>query len=116
MLSIHLHNLKFFAFHGLYEEEKNNGNNFEVDAEVEIDTDKKIISIEQTIDYVILHEIICKRMQQATPLLETLAQDLAEMIHEADNRIAHISIRIKKISPPIKNCTGSVGVTFTKSF
>ena len=116
MLTIHLHNLRFFAFHGLYEVEKLDGNNFELDVDIDVDANEKIISLRQTVDYVMLHGIIDKRMQQATPLLETLAQDLAEIIHYADRRIKHISISIKKLSPPIKNCTGTVGVTFKKTF
>ena len=116
MLTIHLHNLRFFAFHGLYEEEKLDGNNFELDVDIDVDANEKIILLKQTVDYVMLHDIIDKRMQQATPLLETLAQDLAEIIHHADNRIKNISISIKKLSPPIKNCTGTVGVSFKKTF
>lgn len=116
MLSIHLHHLQFFAYHGLYENEKNNGNNFEMDVDIDLDTDEKITSLSQTLDYVTVHEIIYKRMQQATPLLETLAQDLADLIYEADRRVKKISIMIKKVSPPIPDFKGTVGVSFKKEF
>ena len=116
MLSVYLHHLKFHAFHGLYEAEKISGNDFEVNVELGLPASGKIKHLEQTIDYVAVYSIIKERMQTATPLLETVAQDLAEIIHHADRRIKHISISIKKLSPPIKNCTGTVGVTFKKIF
>lgn len=116
MLSIHLHNLRFFAFHGLYEAEKLTGNNFEVDVDIDLPAEERITTLQQTVDYVLLHDIIYTRMQQATPLLETVAQDLATLMYQADNRIMQISIRIKKLTPPIQNCNGEVGVTYKKIF
>jgi 7,8-dihydroneopterin aldolase/epimerase/oxygenase len=116
MLSIQLHNLQFFAYHGLYETEKLNGNNFEVNVDIDTAIDEKVVSLSQTVDYVAIYEIIYKRMQTATPLLETLAQDLADNIHLADNRIKKITVSVKKISAPIQNFTGTVGVSFTKAF
>ncbi|MFT3681102.1 MAG: dihydroneopterin aldolase [Ferruginibacter sp.] len=116
MLTIHLHALEFFAYHGLYEDEKKVGNNFIVDVTVEIDADEKITALSQTVDYVILYEIIHKRMQRATKLLETVAQDLAEEMHLADNRIKSIAVTIKKLTPPIPNFRGSVSVSLKKTY
>jgi dihydroneopterin aldolase len=62
----------FHAFHGLYEEEKKNGNNFVVNVDIEVDTDGIISDLQQTVDYVEVFQLIQKRMLQATPLLETL--------------------------------------------
>ena len=36
MLTIQLHQLLFFAYHGLYEAEKINGNQFELDVDIEL--------------------------------------------------------------------------------
>jgi dihydroneopterin aldolase len=55
-------------------------------------------------------------MQLTTPLLETLAQDLAENIHALDQRVKQVSIMIKKKSPPIPNFNGTVSVGFKKVF
>ena len=51
-------------------------------------------------------------MLQATPLLETLAQELSQSIHLLDKKITSVSITIKKLSPPIENFVGVVGVTY----
>ncbi len=116
MLTIHLHNLKFFAYHGLYEEEKKTGNNFEMNVDVIADIPGDITKLEHTVDYAVVYQIIENRMKKPTALLETLLQDLAEKIREHDNRIKSISITIKKLSAPIKNFNGIVGVSYKKDF
>ena len=84
----------FHAFHGLYEEEKKNGNNFVVNVDIEVDTDGIISDLQQTVDYVEVFQLIQKRMLQATPLLETLAQEMSQAIQRLDNKIATVSITI----------------------
>ena len=116
MLTIHLHQLQFFAHHGLYKEEKKMGNNFEMDVDITADVPETITKLEHTIDYVKVHEIIDSRMKEPTRLLETLAQDIVEKIYQADKRIRSVSITIKKLSAPIKNFKGVVGVSYKKDF
>lgn len=116
MLIIQLQQLEFFAYHGLYEQEKLSGNTFMVDAEIETDIEEKVGAVEQTIDYTMLYEIISKRMAVATPLLETLAQEMIEELHSADTRILSITLSVKKLNPPIENFKGTVGVQIKKVF
>lgn len=116
MFTIHLHNLKYFAYHGLYEEERKAGNNFEMDVDVVADIPGTVTKLEQTVDYAAVYSIIDARMKQPTPLLETLVYDLAHKIHEYDNRIKSVNITIKKLSAPIKFFNGVVGVTYKKDF
>jgi 7,8-dihydroneopterin aldolase/epimerase/oxygenase len=111
-LTIHLHNLLFHAFHGLYEHEQIVGNDFEVNVDIEVATQGIINDLHQTVNYVDAYSIIQQRMLQATPLLETLAQELAQAIHLLDKKITSVSITIKKLSPPIENFVGVVGVTY----
>lgn len=112
MLTIHLHKLLFHSFHGVYEEEQLLGNEFEVNADIELDTNEQLTKLRQTVNYVTVYEVIKKRMQQSTPLLETVAQELAQLIHKIDDRIKSVSITIKKLSPPIENFQGEVGVSY----
>ena len=116
MLSVYLHNIKFHAFHGVHEEEKVLGNDFELNVEVQIEEVGKIESIHQTVNYVTVYHEIKKRMQQPTPLLETVAQEMIELIYNLDKRIKSISIHIKKQHPPIMGFEGAVGVSFSKQY
>lgn len=116
MFTIHLHNLKFFAYHGLYEEERKAGNNFEMDVDVVADIPGTVTRLDQTVDYAEVYALIAERMQQPTALLETLVHDLADKIHEYDNRVRSVSITLKKLSAPIKFFNGVVGVSYKKDF
>ena len=116
MFTIHLHNLKFFARHGLHEEETITGGQFELSVDIDFDSKETIRKMDQTINYVTVYQVISKHMLQPEPLLETLAQQIAEEIHSLDTRIRKINIRINKMHPPISSFNGQVGVTFQKEF
>ena len=112
MLSIQLNSLSFFAYHGLYEEEKVNGNDFIVNAIIDFNPKKKIDTISETIDYVAIYELIEKRMQIATPLLETIVMDLATLILDKFTLAETVYIELTKQKPPIHNFKGNVSVKY----
>ncbi len=117
MITIHLHNLKFYSFHGFHEEEKLLGNEYEVNADIQFhEEDAKIYSLSQTINYVEVLEIIKKRMHTPTALLETIVMEIGNTIYEKYNYVRHINISLKKAHPPIEGIIGSVGVTWHKEF
>jgi dihydroneopterin aldolase len=116
MFTINLHKLIFFSFHGIHEEERILGNDYEVNVSISINEASQIDGLEQTVNYASLYQLIKQRMSVPTPLLETLAQDLAMQIHESDKRIRSISVSIEKKYPPLTNIRGSVSVTYTKNF
>src|SRR6185436_6721136 len=116
MLTIHLHKLLFYSFHGFYEEERILGNEFEVSADVEVDAPDQITTLRQTVNYITIYDTIKLRMAQSTSLLETLAQELAQAIHNIDDRIKSVTITIRKSSPPIENFQGLVGVSYKREF
>lgn len=116
MFTLHLKNLKFISFHGIHEEEKILGNEYEVNVDIKINQVEKIDSIHQTINYVSVYELIKARMSVPTPLLEILVHDIAEQIHQLDQRILSIQISVFKLHPPIENIKGSVGVSWYKEY
>jgi dihydroneopterin aldolase len=116
MFKINLHNLIFHSFHGIHEEEKILGNEFEVNVSLSFIAGEQITTLEQTINYATIYEIIKNRMRAATPLLETLVQDLAEAIRAFDNRIQSISVSVEKKNPPMASMEGSVSVHYKKDY
>ena len=116
MFTIHLNKLAFFSHHGLHDEETITGAGFEIDLAVQFDPGGKINSLQQTVNYTAVYELIKKHMMNPEKLLETLAQNITEDIHLLDNRITNIDIRINKLHPPIRNFVGSVGVSYSKAF
>lgn len=117
LLTISLTGLRFFAYHGLYEEEKKTGNQFEIDLMVSyVPSSGTITDISDTINYVSLYELLKKEMQQPRGLLETLAMEIAEKIHHDFPMVKRIEFSIVKTQPPIIQFTGKVGVKYVKEF
>ena len=117
MIKISLHNLLFFAYHGVHEEEKILGGNYEVNADLLYEETSPIIkSLHDTIDYSVVYGLIKQRMMKPTPLLETIAMELAAELKKAFPVTNEISIHIKKINPPITAFTGSVEVSYGKKY
>lgn len=112
MLSIHLHQVIIHAYHGLYAEEKVLGNDFVVDLSVSYQPTKyPVTAIEDTIDYVAIYELVQKRMHIATPLLETVASEIALDILAQFSLCETVNISIQKKHPPISCFQGSTGVS-----
>jgi 7,8-dihydroneopterin aldolase/epimerase/oxygenase len=113
MMYIHLHKLRFHSFHGLYEEEKILGNDYEVDVSVGfMPQEVPIHHLDQTLDYTALFSLVKQRMAMPTPLLETLVTEIAMEIQSQYSEVTKISVSIKKLYPPVNNFEGSVGVSF----
>jgi dihydroneopterin aldolase len=117
MLTIQLHNLIFFAHHGIHEEEQLTANTFEVSLDVVYDEKKsKFNSIGDTIDYVALYDIVKKQMKIETPLMEKICKEIIARIKKQFPVVSQINISIKKLNVPIENFLGSVGVSMKKTF
>ena len=116
LYKVQLHNLIFFAFHGIYEEEKILGNQFQVSLEVTISNHAAFENIEDTLNYISLFEIVKTKMNQRFDLLESLAQSIIHEVYSKDKRVEEIAISIKKMNPPIKGINGNVGITLQRKF
>jgi dihydroneopterin aldolase len=113
MLSIHLNNLLFHSYHGLYEEESVLGNDFKVDITVWHQPARiPVRTLHETINYVTVYELVKKRMETPTLLLETLATTIAQEILATFKQAEKVNISIDKLQPPIRDFHGSVGVEF----
>lgn len=117
MVTVQLRNLLFNAFHGIHEEEKILGNEYEVNASVEFHERNEVIKhINETVNYAVIYNIIKKRMGIPTPLLETIVMETGNEIHKAFPDLKSIFLSIKKMHPPIEGMQGSAEVSWHKEF
>ncbi len=117
LITVELKQVRFFAFHGLYEEEKREGNDFEVSLAVSFFPQTDVInSIRETINYAVLYEIVNAEMQEPRDLLETLTMTMAAKIKTAYPEVKKITISITKLNPPIPGIKGSTAVTYSKEW
>lgn len=112
MYTIHLHNLRFFGFHGLYEAEKLLGNEFEVQISIHVDVSPTQANTEPPLDYVEAYDIIRECMNRPTPLLEDLAMTIARRLLDKFPVASKVHISLFKLHPPITAFEGKVGVEF----
>lgn len=116
MTTISLEKIKLFAAHGIHKEEQIIGGEFEVNLQVVFQENKKIVHIDETINYVSLYEIVINRMKINTPLLETVAMDIIEEIKEFFPQVSECTIKICKTSPPLINFRGHLCISIHKQF
>ncbi len=117
LLTIELSNLSFHAKHGVYAEEKLAGGQYNVNLFVSFTPAAEIVGqLEETVNYVSLYEIVKEHMEQATPLLETVAMLIADKIHEQYAQVKKIQVQVTKLEPPITQFVGHTGVNYTVEF
>jgi dihydroneopterin aldolase len=117
LLTISLNNVRFRAYHGVYPEERQKGNDFVVNMRVSyVPKSGTIISLKDTVDYSSLFEIINSIMQQPVDLLETLVQQIAQAVHTKFSEVIEVTVSVEKLNPPIDKFSGSAEVIFTVKF
>lgn len=116
MIAVHLKDLKIHAHHGLYAGEEKIGGTFEVNLTVWYQPTAPITTLEQTINYVTLYEIVKQRMSERSSLLESVAEDICSNIYTHFSVIEKIELSIYKCSPPIEGFEGKTGITMIKTY
>ena len=113
LLTISLNNVRFRAYHGIFPEERQKGNDFVVNMQVSYQPKSgTILSLDDTIDYGALFDIMNSVMQQPVDLLETLVQEIAQSVHHKFSHITGITVSVEKLNPPIDKFSGSAAVSY----
>lgn len=112
MGKIQLNNIKIRAYHGCLKEERLIGSNYCIDLEVTADLTQPSRSDElsETVDYVVLNQIIREEMAVRSVLLEHVAQRIIDRIFDEASKVTAIKIKIAKTTPPLKGDIESVAV------
>lgn len=117
MLTVHLHHLHFYGYHGLYAGEELAGNSFEINLDVTYDPGRSQMNdLSALISYEDLFRIVQQRMNYPTPLLEELAQAIVMTIKHQFAQIQEVKISIFKLQAPIEQLQGKVGISFLRKF
>lgn len=114
MDQIRIKNLKIFAYHGVYEQEKEQGQNFCVNAVLFTDTEKagKSDDIADAVDYGAVCLFIDNYMRENRfDLLEAVTRHVAEELLLAFPAIQKVELEVEKPDAPIPLRFDSVSVT-----
>ena len=110
-MKINLNNISLFGYHGLYEKEAKEGQNFVINVSVKLKENKiNSDAIEDTVDYTQIIQLIKVVFDQKRyKLIDSLAGDIIDEIL-TDSRIKSVVLSIKKPNPPIDIALDSVEV------
>lgn len=109
---IEVSGIKVYAYHGCLAEEERIGGNYIVDLRVHADLTDSFTSdkLHDTIDYVILNRIVEEEMAVRSKLIEQVAYRILKRIEESDRRIERVSVKVRKLTPPINGDVEEVAV------
>ena len=112
---ISLQGLEFFAYHGVYEEERKIGNKYAVDITVTASRTEKSDRIHTTINYETLYKLAFQEMQESHKLLETIADRLIDNILLSFVDVMEVDVTVSKFNPPVGGICFKATVQVSKS-
>lgn len=103
MASIALEGMRFFAYHGFYEEEQVIGNEYIVDVLINTVFTKAAVDddLYQTINYETVYLICDSVMRKKAKLLESVANQIALALKHQFRNIRELKVKVKKLNPPL---------------
>lgn len=112
MALIALEDVKFFAYHGFYEEEQIIGGEFVIDlyVETQIMRAARMDDLADTVNYETLYFICQSEMKKTRRLIETVAQSIVDRIETLFDSVRGVKIRLRKMHPPMGGRVGSAFV------
>lgn len=115
MATIALEGMRFYAYHGFYEEERIIGNHFTVDVYVEMPIIRAAATddLYSTVNYEIVYRFCQQEMRKPCRLLETLAQAIAERISGYFEEAGNVTVRVRKHNPPLGGPVDSAYVEYS---
>ena len=112
MAIISLQDVRFYAFHGVYAEERKVGTWYLIDLEVEYNTTRAAVSddLRDTLNYESLYQICRREMRVPTDLLENVVERIGLGIRYLTPGIKSLDIRLRKQYPPLGGAVGASAV------
>lgn len=108
MDTLTLKGLSYTANHGYYEQERRDGNDFEVDLifKADLKTAGQNDNLRQTLDYQEAEKIVRQIMTgPSVKLIETLTIKIGDALFEAFPASARLEVVVRKLNPPLQTPT-----------
>lgn len=106
-----------FGYHGVFDHEAKNGQDFYVDLEIMLDLAKASTSddLEDTIDYGTLSDVVVEEITGArVQLIEKLAGRIADRIKASHQQIERVSVTVHKPKAPVSAEVADIAVRISR--
>jgi len=110
--------IRAFGYHGLFDFEAEEGQNFLVDLAISIDLSKASISdsISDTVDYGAIAELVVEEIEgDRVILIERLAGKIGDRVLALDTKISKVEITVHKPQAPVKAELSDIAVKITRT-
>lgn len=114
---IHVNDMEFYGYHGVFPEETKLGQRFRLTVSLAVDLSNAGLTddLEQTVNYGEVYNL-CRSIVEGEPkkLLEAVAENLAQRLMADFPLVAGVRIQFVKPDPPIPGNYKSVGIEITR--
>lgn len=112
-MKITLHEMRFYAYHGVFAQEQRVGNHFIVELTFWADIAESLHrdELEETISYADVYEVIKAEMAIPSRLLEHVVGRISERLFATFPRMQRIALTLSKCNPPFTGEVHSAAVT-----
>lgn len=115
--SIHLNNIRIYAYHGVFEQENIVGNMYRLDISVDVDYSEAAFSdnLCNTVSYADIMDVVKREMAIKSKLLEHVAYRIATSLLNDFHSIMCVCVNLDKENPPMEADIESAGVRLSVS-
>lgn len=117
LIQIQISGLRAFGYHGVFEHEKINGQEFFVDLEITYEASEAIASdqVEKALDYGEITKIVKDIIENTRrDLIEVLANDIADKILNL-KKVTQAAVTVHKPQAPVEVEVSDIAVKLTKN-
>ena len=96
LTTIFLKGMRFYAYHGCFEEEQKIGTHFIVDVELTYDAEAAVAEdeVEKSVNYQLVYKTIQKVMKEPRHLIETVADHIIREIKKDFLQIQKVTVKL----------------------
>ncbi len=103
MSVIAIEGMKFFAYHGVYDEERILGGEYEVDVFINTDISDAAEEddLNKTVNYETIYTICDIEMRKPSDLIENVLERILLRVKDNFKTVEDITVKVKKLNPPV---------------
>lgn len=113
IMTIHLQQLRFYAYHGALQQERVVGGEYVVDLHLTVDVEASAYasdSLEGTVNYAEVYDCVAAEMKVPSNLLEHVAHRIASRLLKDFPRVLKADVTICKLNPPMGAASSGASV------